>query len=108
MGSVYLPWARKYRQNNRLVVSRMLSAGQFSDQNGVTASGLPIVYKISRLIDSEKLRLEMGNLGKKTVVEEYSIEANRDLYLNIFNNLGVLLLSYFANTRGRAAFDVIV
>lgn len=43
--------------------------------------------KISQLIESEGLRKKMGVAGRKTIVEKYSVLANRDKYLELFNRL---------------------
>ncbi|MBL4702930.1 MAG: glycosyltransferase family 4 protein [Flavobacteriales bacterium] len=45
------------------------------------------VDKISRLIEDKELRLKMGKAARKTVVDEYSILANQDLYLTHFRNV---------------------
>jgi glycosyltransferase involved in cell wall biosynthesis len=45
------------------------------------------VDKLSRLIEQEELRLKIGNAARKTVVDEYSIIANQDLYLQYFNEV---------------------
>lgn len=42
---------------------------------------------ISNLIENPELRYEVGMAGRKTVVEKYSVTANRDLYLDYFNSL---------------------
>jgi len=42
------------------------------------------IEKLSRLIESKELREKTGKAGRKTVVERYSIEANREKYLSIF------------------------
>ena len=39
------------------------------------------IDKISNLIDSEELRLKIGEEGRKTIVKKYSITANTHLYL---------------------------
>ena len=45
------------------------------------------VEKIGRLINSVELRNKLGDAGCKTVEEKYSIRANRDLYLKLFDQL---------------------
>ncbi|MEL6537146.1 MAG: glycosyltransferase family 4 protein [Bacteroidota bacterium] len=45
------------------------------------------VEKISRLVDSFELRQTMGQKGRDTVVSQYSVEANQELYLNSFQEL---------------------
>lgn len=39
---------------------------------------------ISRLVEDETLRKQLGEEGRKTVVEKYSVEANKDKYLKVF------------------------
>jgi glycosyltransferase involved in cell wall biosynthesis len=41
--------------------------------------------KLIILIENPKLREEIGKLGRKTVVEKYSIDANKDKYLKVIN-----------------------
>ena len=41
---------------------------------------------LCELIENKELRLEMGLNGRKTVVEKYSVEANKDKYLEVFNH----------------------
>lgn len=41
--------------------------------------------KLELLINSKELREKVGKAGRKTVVDEYSIEANRDKYLKAFD-----------------------
>ena len=43
--------------------------------------------KLELLINSKKLRLELGENGKKTVQEKYSVNAWKSKYLEHFNNL---------------------
>jgi glycosyltransferase involved in cell wall biosynthesis len=43
------------------------------------------VKKLSLLIESEELRKSMGEKGRETVVAKYSIEANKHIYLQYFN-----------------------
>jgi glycosyltransferase involved in cell wall biosynthesis len=43
--------------------------------------------KICSLIDSETLRVKMGENGRKTVLERYSVEAQKKQYLKAFQSL---------------------
>jgi glycosyltransferase involved in cell wall biosynthesis len=43
--------------------------------------------KLSSLIESFELRKKMGEEGRKTVVENYSVEANKHLYLHYLKSL---------------------
>ena len=45
------------------------------------------VAKLSRLIESPELRSSIGLQGRKSVVEKYSVEANKSHYLQLFNSL---------------------
>jgi glycosyltransferase involved in cell wall biosynthesis len=45
------------------------------------------VSKLSLLIESEALRKELGIKGRQTVLNKYSVEANKQLYLKYFNSL---------------------
>ncbi|MBL0049522.1 MAG: glycosyltransferase family 4 protein [Bacteroidetes bacterium] len=45
------------------------------------------VAKLSRLIESPELRSGIGLQGRKSVVEKYSVEANKNHYLQLFNSL---------------------
>lgn len=45
------------------------------------------VDKLSLLIEDEQLRRRMGQAARVTVVEEYSVEANKEKYLSAFNSL---------------------
>jgi glycosyltransferase involved in cell wall biosynthesis len=45
------------------------------------------IEAISQLIESETLRKELGQNARKTVLEKYSVEANKEKYLNCFNSL---------------------
>jgi glycosyltransferase involved in cell wall biosynthesis len=45
------------------------------------------VEKLSLLIESEELRQKIGKAGRKTVEERYSVEANKEKYLQIFQGL---------------------
>jgi glycosyltransferase involved in cell wall biosynthesis len=42
--------------------------------------------KLSALIDSAELRQKLGQEGRKTVVEKYSVEANKERYLQLFSS----------------------
>lgn len=56
--------------------------------NGFLASEInEWVEKLSLLIDSEQLRGEIGMKARKTVVDNYSVEANKHLYLDYFNQV---------------------
>jgi glycosyltransferase involved in cell wall biosynthesis len=45
------------------------------------------IEKISLLIDSEELRRKYGAEGRRTVVEKYSVESQKERYLEFFNEL---------------------
>lgn len=45
------------------------------------------IEKLSLLIESSELREKIGKAGRKTVVEKYSVEANKQKYLYVFNSL---------------------
>lgn len=45
------------------------------------------VEKLSALIESPALREKLGKAGRKTVVERYSFESQKDRYLQLFNSL---------------------
>jgi glycosyltransferase involved in cell wall biosynthesis len=45
------------------------------------------VYKISLLVEDELLRKKIGDAGRKTVVDHYSVTANKEFYLKYFNEL---------------------
>lgn len=45
------------------------------------------VEKISRLIESLDMRMQMGEQARKTVIERYSVLAHRDKYIKLFNEL---------------------
>ncbi len=57
-------------------------------KNGYLASDMDEwVKKLSLLIDSGKLRETIGSKGRETVVSKFSIEANKNLYLQYFNEV---------------------
>ena len=45
------------------------------------------IDSISLLIENSELRLKMGDAGRQTVVENYSVEANKHHYLDVLNSL---------------------
>ncbi len=45
------------------------------------------ITKISQLIDSKELRTTIGEEGRKTVKDKYSVEANKQKYLDAFNGV---------------------
>lgn len=45
------------------------------------------IEKLSLLIESTDLRIKIGKSGRKTVKERYSVNANKEKYLNIFSEL---------------------
>jgi glycosyltransferase involved in cell wall biosynthesis len=56
--------------------------------NGFTAaSDDEWVDKLERLIEHENLRQSLGKLGRKTVIEKYSVTSQKKAYINIFNRL---------------------
>ena len=66
------------------VNSKLISDGK----NGFLASNTAEwVDKISLLITSPELRKNMGTAGRKTVVQNYSIESQKQKYLTVFNQL---------------------
>ncbi len=46
------------------------------------------VEKLSRLIEAEELRREMGGQARRTVEERYSVEANKERFLELLGSLG--------------------
>jgi glycosyltransferase involved in cell wall biosynthesis len=57
-------------------------------ENGFLASSKQDwVEKLSLLIEHEELRKKLGEAGRKTVVDYYSVEANKDKFLAIFKSL---------------------
>jgi len=57
-------------------------------ENGFLADGIDEwVAKLSLLIESETLRKQIGTNARKTVVNTYSFDANKSIYLNHFNSL---------------------
>ena len=40
-----------------------------------------------KLIEDKELRLKIGDAGRKTVIERYSVDANKHLYLNVFSEV---------------------
>ena len=54
-------------------------------QNGFLASSTEEwVEKLSLLIESESLRKKIGQAGRKTVEKDFSVEANKDKWLKVF------------------------
>lgn len=45
------------------------------------------VHCLSQLVENADLRNKMGQAGRQTVVEKYSVEANKHLYLKYFNEV---------------------
>jgi|APLak6261662433_1056034.scaffolds.fasta_scaffold00086_14 glycosyltransferase involved in cell wall biosynthesis len=45
------------------------------------------IDKLSKLIESKALCKELGLAGRHTIIEKYSVEANKQKYLNLFSNL---------------------
>jgi len=43
------------------------------------------IDKLIRLIDDPQLRNRMGKAGRKTVLERYSVQSNKDNFLRIFS-----------------------
>ena len=57
-------------------------------QNGFLAGSTDEwVTKLSLLVESPELRKEMGKKGRQTVLDKYSVNANKELYLKYFNSL---------------------
>ena len=57
-------------------------------ENGFLAIGATDwVQKISLLIENETLRKEIGEKGKETVLQRFSVHAQAGRYLQFFNNL---------------------
>ncbi|GAC1384007.1 MAG: hypothetical protein NVSMB45_11760 [Ginsengibacter sp.] len=56
-----------------------------NEKNGLLASTInDWIRALSMLIDSEDLRKKIGEKGRETVLNEYSVIANREKYLRIF------------------------
>jgi len=56
--------------------------------NGFLAADIPEwVEKISILIDNEMLRIGIGRKGQSTVLERFSVHAQKGSYLYLFNKL---------------------
>ena len=45
------------------------------------------VDKISALVESESLRNKMGTLGRNTVLQNYSVDSQKQAYLDVFNHV---------------------
>lgn len=45
------------------------------------------IEKISLLIENKELRQKIGNAGRQTVVEKYSVESQKETFLNVFRDL---------------------
>lgn len=57
-------------------------------QNGFLASAMTEwVEKISILVENSSLRLQIGEAGRQTVLEKYSVQANKKLYLDLLNQI---------------------
>jgi glycosyltransferase involved in cell wall biosynthesis len=57
-------------------------------ENGFLASEtVEWVDKVSRLIDNPELRTRLGKAARNTVINQYSVKANQQEYLNAFRNL---------------------
>lgn len=57
-------------------------------QNGYLAGSVDEwLEKISALIESKELREKIGNEGRNTVINEYSVDAQKNNYLNAFKDL---------------------
>lgn len=48
------------------------------------------IEKLSLLIENEDLRVQMGHLGRKTVVESYSFEVHKYSWLQVFKDVTLL------------------
>lgn len=44
--------------------------------------------RLCMLIENESLRKQIGNKGRETVIEKYSVKANKQLYLQVFQRSG--------------------
>jgi len=59
-----------------------------SGVNGFLAStDNDYIEAIGKLIEDASLRKQMGKEGRKTIVDEYSVEANKAKYLQYFNEV---------------------
>ncbi len=57
-------------------------------QNGMLAQNQDQwVHKLSVLVENEELRRTLGQAGRKTVVDHYSVESQRENYLKLFTAL---------------------
>ena len=57
-------------------------------ENGFLAENIEEwVEKINQLVQDPTLRNKLGKNGRKTVVDHFSVEANKTLYLRYFNEL---------------------
>jgi len=57
-------------------------------QNGFLASSHDQwVEKISMLVESSELREKLGSAGRQTVTDHYSVEANKQKWLSVFQNV---------------------
>ena len=56
------------------------------------------IEKISLLIENKDLRLKLGKAGRKTVIEKYSVEANKHKYLEV---LHAVLSNNKSHTRSK-------
>jgi glycosyltransferase involved in cell wall biosynthesis len=45
------------------------------------------VEKLSKLIKDENLRIQLGKRGQETVEKHYSFNAQKDIYIEIFESL---------------------
>jgi len=46
-------------------------------------------YILSALIEDADARKEIGDAGRKTVMDSYSVEANKEKYLRVFQRRGL-------------------